>query len=73
VRCSQEATDLPQEIERLLHTRSSPDQLYTWLIPTDDVVGAVKSSLDPLASSFEDGSLVRCDTSAQQANGFFNR
>jgi hypothetical protein len=73
VRCVQEASDLPQEIGRLLHTRSSPDQLYTWLIPTDDVVDAVKSSRDALESSVEDRSLVRCDTSAQQANDLFNR
>jgi hypothetical protein len=68
----QEAPDLPQEIARLLYTPRAPDQLFTWLVPTDGVIDAVKSSRDALASSVENASLVRSATLVHHANGLFH-
>jgi hypothetical protein len=72
VLCLQETAELPEEIARLLYTPSPPDELLTWLVPTDGVIYTVKSSRDALESSVEDSSLVRNDSSVQVANGVFH-
>lgn len=63
----QEASELTQELERLLYTSSTPGQLFTWLVPTDDVVDAVQFSQNAPASSEENGSLVRSIASSTDA------
>lgn len=61
----QQESDLPKEIAELLYAPDAAEQLYTWLVPTDDVVDVVRTRQGARASNDQDGSLVRSSYSRQ--------
>ena len=69
----QGAQDVAQELARLLYTSSSSEQVFTWLVPTDDVLDDAQFSQDALASGGASGSLVRSNDSCTDVSSAVER